>query len=230
MGVHHGAGRRVGRLTGVDGAGLEAQPSGPSLIDRSAPTGSRADPTASHPDRDGRRRGRAPPARLQPPTTVSTGSPLPIIGNGGAMTSLTGWSSTAGSAKACSSRSRSLTAPTTSARRRRLGLDHRHLGHPVLVQDRDRGAHRLVGVRRARGRAGRAPFAARTLADRLTAGPQEAVVGHPVVVVHLREVAPARVGEDHHDDRRRGRGPARPRGPPTPPYRRSRRPGCPPPG
>ena len=84
-----------------------------------------------------------------------------------------------------------------------LGADDRHLGDAVLAQDVDGFANRLGGVRvhEGRQRPGGA-FAGHHVADGLPAvGLQKAVVGHPLVVEDFRQVALARVGQQHHDHR-----------------------------
>src|ERR1019366_7098738 len=42
-------------------------------------------------------------------------------------------------------------------------------------------------------------LSAHHLGDGLTAGADEAVIGHPLVVVDLGQIAPTRIGEQHHD-------------------------------
>ena len=83
-------------------------------------------------------------------------------------------------------------------RQRRLGLDHRHLGHAVLLEEGDGGPHGLFGVDVDQRREAVALGRQHRL-GRGSLGPGEPVVGHPVVVVQLGEVAPARVGHQHDD-------------------------------
>ena len=85
---------------------------------------------------------------------------------------------------------------------RRLLLDHGQLRDVVLAQQRDRLRHGLVRVDvDERGQVG----SAWRRAGPRRSGPavwvaQEAVVGHPVVVEDLRQVAAAAVGEHDDDD------------------------------
>ncbi len=118
------------------------------------------------------------------------------------MTSATGRSTTEGSWKARSSRERSLTEPTTSASDSggsalTTGIWETPNSFSRAMAD----AHRLVGVDvDQRGQLRGPALAAHDLGDGLAAGPEEPVVGHPLVVVDLGQVAPTGVGQQDHDD------------------------------
>ena len=83
---------------------------------------------------------------------------------------------------------------------RRLLLHHRELRHAVLAHDRDGGADGLVRVDVDELRQ-RARLAGEHVPDRalVAAGGEEAVVGHPLVVEDLGQVAAAAVGQQHDD-------------------------------
>ncbi len=85
---------------------------------------------------------------------------------------------------------------------RRLGAEHGQLRHVELAQARDDGPDRVgrMSVHELRQR--RACLALQHVADARLGGlgGEEAVVGHPLVVEDLAQVAAASVGQQHHDD------------------------------
>ena len=81
----------------------------------------------------------------------------------------------------------------------RLGLDHRDLGDPVLLEQGDGRPDGLFGVDvDERGVA--VALGGQHGLGGLTLGPSEPVVCHPPVVVELGEIAPTRVGDEDDDD------------------------------
>jgi hypothetical protein len=85
---------------------------------------------------------------------------------------------------------------------RRLFLDHGQLGHVVLAQQRDGRADVLLRVDVDElGQA--APLPGHDVGHQRLGGllGEEAVVGHPLVVEDLRQVAAAAVGQQHDDHR-----------------------------
>ena len=117
------------------------------------------------------------------------------------MTSTISALSTAGSSTACLSSPRSPIEPTTDERV--VGADDRQLRDAVLVQEGDGVADLLVGLHgdQRRDLAGLL-LGVEHVAHRLVGGAlEEAVLGHPRVVVDLRQVRAPAVGEDDGDER-----------------------------
>ena len=135
-------------------------------------------------------------------TTRGTGSPTPIIGIGGVMTSAIGRSSTPSSRNVRSISSSSRSVPTTSlaASGNSLVTLTTTWETPVSCITRDRVAHLLLGEHEHEvGKTG--TLRGRDVAGDETLAAQEAHVEHPLVVEDLREVAATGVGQQHHHDR-----------------------------
>ena len=83
---------------------------------------------------------------------------------------------------------------------RHLALRHRELRHAVPRIDVDGVAHASSSGWTYTSGGMSPPAGLEDVGHRVLAGgPQEAVAGHPVVVEDPRQVAPARVGDQHHD-------------------------------
>ena len=116
------------------------------------------------------------------------------------MTSATSRSRISGSCIALCMRSRSWTAPTTSAAASggSAWID-RDLRNAELVHQRHRLTGRLARVNVDKSTQ-RGALALEQLGDRVPARPQETMVRHPLVVVQLGQVAPPGIGNEHDDD------------------------------
>ncbi len=224
-----GTGRRVGGLAGVDGHGLEAEPRGSSVT--SAPFARRQDEQVRAGDDADRvatvehsTAGRVRQALGGRSIVLA----LPTVGEGRPMTDADRLVEDLGvvQARARAARGRSPCPPP------RPGPAAARPSPPASGTPRTPAAWRWRCApsrrgERAPGAGSRSPLAASTSSTVAPRGPQEAVVGHPAVVVELGQVAPARVGHEDHDHVVGAELGARSPAPPTPRCRSNHRPGCP---
>ena len=157
---------------------------------------------------------------------ASTGSSAPTIGSG----AVHDVSHRRGRARAGSSSTRLSSVAVVQRADDLAAVEHRELRDVVAAdQRRARGAPARPPSTVSSVRARRAVLPTARSATRVSVGIEQVVVAHPLVVVHLGQVALAGVGQQHDDERRSGRSllrhlERRPRAPCRP----SRRRGCPP--
>ena len=213
IGVHHRAGApgRAPDRRGWPGSRTRAPTVGARRHGRRPPRPARGTPSTS--DRVSTPIGRPPSststagAVSSSSTASSTGSPMPTVGSGGLITSLDRPVEHRRVAeREVHERELARPRPITSAAASG--------GSPCATGTCDTPCSRIVEHRVADGLVGvdvherrdvARPAPSSTSATRALRRAEEAEVGHPLVVVDLRQVAAARVGEQHDDERRRAR-------------------------
>ena len=185
----------------------EGRPSRPALrldcVRREARNSSRSERVRIATGFPARPTSTAPPEPVSSAKTSSTDAAASTVASGGCIATATSSLSASGLRKTRSSRLSLVDrADDVGQLLERLVADDRELRDPVALHQLDRGARPSCGRRRRRD-PGTSPSPARTTSHgrRRRAPLEEAVLEHPVVVVELREVRAAAVGEGHQDRR-----------------------------